>query len=146
MRVDGLPVDRVSTPGRGKLSIVKKGSTELHGLEDFRQDFHAGTQAGRDSRQNPANGRASIVPSNESLSREPNVRTRAYSQTPSIVRRIETTEMWSRSSIRSHAKEGQHGFHRTIERIRWTVPTQGIVVLKDAWETPAELLPLQKRS
>lgn len=67
-----------------------------------------------DARQNPSNERASIVPSNESLSSEPNSRTRAYEETPFIVRRIETAAMSSRSSIRSYEKEVQHGSHRTI--------------------------------
>lgn len=67
-----------------------------------------------DSRQNPSNERASIVPRNESLSREPNSRTRAFQETPFIVRRIETAATSSRSSIRSYEKEDQHGSHRTI--------------------------------
>ena len=42
---------RAKAPGRGKLSIIKDGAVELHGLDDFRQDIHAVSHVMREFRQ-----------------------------------------------------------------------------------------------
>ena len=96
-------------------------------------------QAGADSRQNPSNGRASILPPNEFLSREPNSRTRAHQKTSFRVRHVDAAKMLSR-------KEGQHGSHRTIERIAGVVRTYDCTLDQDnACEIRTALLRVQGR-
>src|SRR5688572_1761941 len=96
-------------------------------------------QAGADSRQTPSNERASILPPNESLSREPNSRTRAHYKTSFMVRHVDAAQMSSR-------KEVQHGSHRTIERIAEVVRTYDSALDQaNACEIRSALLRVQGR-